>query len=73
MSVAANLTLTNVSALSNRFGFIDFAKEEAVAKQYIAALGIKTPNSRQIARNLSGARRPSGRKRRGFRRAANQS
>ena len=54
MSVAANLTLTNVSALSNRFGFIDFAKEEAVAKKYIAALGIKTPTSKQIARNLSG-------------------
>ncbi|MGX9731259.1 sugar ABC transporter ATP-binding protein [Janthinobacterium aestuarii] len=54
MSVAANLTLTNVSGLANRFGFIDFAKEEAVAKQYIAALGIKTPTSKQIARNLSG-------------------
>jgi ribose transport system ATP-binding protein len=54
MSVAANLTLTNVSALANRFGFIDFAREEAVAQQYIAALGIKTPTSKQIARNLSG-------------------
>ena len=52
--MAANLTLTNVSALSNRFGFIDFAREEAVAQQYIAALGIKTPTSKQIARNLSG-------------------
>jgi ribose transport system ATP-binding protein len=54
MSVAANLTLTNVSGLANRFGFIDFAREEAVAQQYIAALGIKTPTSKQIARNLSG-------------------
>ncbi|MEG1051286.1 MAG: sugar ABC transporter ATP-binding protein [Janthinobacterium sp.] len=54
MSVAANLTLTNVSGLANRFGFIDFAREEAVAQRYIAALGIKTPTSKQIARNLSG-------------------
>ena len=54
MSVAANLTLTNVSALSNRFGFIDFAKEEAVAKKYIAALGIKTPSPAQLAQYLSG-------------------
>ena len=54
MSVAANLTLTNMAAVSNRFGFIDFAREEAVSQRYIDALGIKTPSSRQIARNLSG-------------------
>lgn len=54
MSVAANLTLTNVAAVANRFGFIDFAREEQVAQKYIAALGIKTPNSKQVARNLSG-------------------
>jgi ribose transport system ATP-binding protein len=54
MSVAANLTLTNMAAVSNRFGFIDFAREEAVSQRYIAALGIKTPSSKQVARNLSG-------------------
>ena len=54
MSVAANLTLTNMAAVSNRFGFIDIAREEAVSKRYIEALGIKTPSSKQIAKNLSG-------------------
>ena len=54
MSVAANLTLTNMAAVSNRFGFIDFAREEAVSKRYIEALGIKTPSSKQVAKNLSG-------------------
>lgn len=54
MSVAANLTLTNMAAVSNRFGFINFAREEAVAQRYIEALGIKTPSSRQFAQNLSG-------------------
>lgn len=54
MSVAANLTLTNMEAVSNRFGFIDFAREEAVSQRYIAALGIKTPSGRQVAKNLSG-------------------
>ncbi|WP_332878685.1 sugar ABC transporter ATP-binding protein [Massilia sp. S19_KUP03_FR1] len=54
MSVAANLTLTNMAAVSNRFGFIDFAREKAVAQRYIDALGIKTPSSKQVAKNLSG-------------------
>ncbi|MEO7495055.1 MAG: sugar ABC transporter ATP-binding protein [Massilia sp.] len=54
MSVAANITLTNMQAVSNRFGFIDFAGEEEVAQRYIKALGIKTPTSSQIAKNLSG-------------------
>jgi ribose transport system ATP-binding protein len=54
MSVAANLTLTNMAAVSNRFGFIDFAREKAVAQRYIDALGIKTPSEKQVARNLSG-------------------
>jgi ribose transport system ATP-binding protein len=54
MSVAANLTLTNMAAVSNRFGFIDFAREKAVAQRYIDALGIKTPSPKQVAKNLSG-------------------
>ena len=54
MSVAANLTLTNMAAISGRLGYIDFAAEEAVAQKYIAALDIKTPSSAQVARNLSG-------------------
>jgi ribose transport system ATP-binding protein len=54
MPVAANITLANMTAVSSRFGFIDFAAEESVARQTIAALGIKTPSTAQVARNLSG-------------------
>jgi ribose transport system ATP-binding protein len=54
MSVAANLTLANMEAVSNGFGFIDFAREKAVAQRYIDALGIKTPSAKQVAKNLSG-------------------
>jgi ribose transport system ATP-binding protein len=54
MPVASNITLTHMDAVSNRFGFIRFAAEAAVAQRYIDALGIRTPGVRQIARNLSG-------------------
>ncbi|RKT13415.1 monosaccharide ABC transporter ATP-binding protein (CUT2 family) [Paraburkholderia sp. RAU2J] len=54
MPVASNITLANLGAVSNRFGFIRFAAEAAVAQRYIDALGIRTPSIRQIARNLSG-------------------
>jgi ribose transport system ATP-binding protein len=54
MPVAANITLANMGRVSGRFGFIDFKAEEAVAQQYIDALGIKTPAPGQVARNLSG-------------------
>ncbi|GJJ04407.1 putative ribose/galactose/methyl galactoside import ATP-binding protein 1 [Duganella rhizosphaerae] len=54
MSVAANLTMANLAGVSNRFGFIDAGAEDAVARQYIAALEIKTPSPGQPARYLSG-------------------
>ncbi|MGF6722146.1 ribose transport system ATP-binding protein [Paraburkholderia sp. GAS41] len=54
MPVASNITLAHMDAVSNRFGFIRFAAEAAVAQRYIDALGIRTPGVRQIARNLSG-------------------
>ena len=54
MPVASNITLAHMDAVSNRFGFIRFAAEAAVAQRYIDALGIRTPGARQIARNLSG-------------------
>ena len=54
MSVAANLTLTNLGAVSGRLGLIDAAAEERVARKYIEALEIKTPSSSQIAKYLSG-------------------
>ncbi|ASL43356.1 Galactose/methyl galactoside import ATP-binding protein MglA [Burkholderia sp. AD24] len=54
MPVASNITLAHMDAISNRFGFIRFAEEAAVAQRYIDQLGIRTPGVRQIARNLSG-------------------
>ncbi|HEY1997178.1 sugar ABC transporter ATP-binding protein [Paraburkholderia sp.] len=54
MPVSSNITLAHMDAVSNRFGFIRFADETAVAKRYIDTLGIRTPNVKQIARNLSG-------------------
>lgn len=54
MSVASNITLANVAAVSSRFGFLRFGAERAVAKRYIDALGIRTPGPNQFARLLSG-------------------
>jgi ribose transport system ATP-binding protein len=54
MSVAENLTMANLAGVSNRFGFIDAGAEDAAARKYIAALGIKTPSPAQPARLLSG-------------------
>ena len=54
MPVATNVTLTNVAAVANRFGFIQAARERAVAQGYIDQLGIKTPSPQQVVRLLSG-------------------
>jgi ribose transport system ATP-binding protein len=54
MSVACNVTMANVEAVSSRLGFLRFAEEEAAARRYVKALDIKTPSVRQIAKNLSG-------------------
>ena len=54
MSVAANITLANVSAVSSRAGFLRFDEEAAVARRYVNDLAIRTPSVDQIVRNLSG-------------------
>lgn len=54
MSVAQNITLANMEAVSNRTGMIRFAKEQEVASHYIEALDIRTPGSAQVVRLLSG-------------------
>ena len=54
MTLAQNVTLANMHAVSGRRGFIRFAQEIAVARRYIDALGIRTPGPRQVARLLSG-------------------
>ena len=54
MSVAENVTLANLAAVCAPGGFIRLAEEEATARRYIDALGIRTPGPRQSARLLSG-------------------
>ncbi|WP_060856337.1 sugar ABC transporter ATP-binding protein [Caballeronia sordidicola] len=54
MTVAKNITLANVEAVSGAGGFIRFEEEGKVARKYIDALGIRTPGANQITRNLSG-------------------
>jgi ribose transport system ATP-binding protein len=54
MTVANNITLANMEAVSGSLGFINFPKEEAAAQHYIEALDIRTPSSQQTVRLLSG-------------------
>jgi ribose transport system ATP-binding protein len=54
MSVAANTTLANIEAVSSRFGVIDFAKHNEIARKYVELLNVKTPSIEQTVRLLSG-------------------
>ncbi len=54
MPLAANITMANVDAITDRLGFLRFADEVAAAEKYVKALDIKTPSIRQIVKNLSG-------------------
>lgn len=54
MSVAANMTLANMDAVSNRFGIIDQSKHTDVAHQFVELLNIKTPSIDQTVKLLSG-------------------
>jgi len=54
MSLASNITLANMDAVCNAFGFIRFKDEEKAARHYIDGLGIRTPSPNQVVRNLSG-------------------
>ncbi|TBW40664.1 sugar ABC transporter ATP-binding protein [Siculibacillus lacustris] len=54
MSVKDNITMANMAAVSDRFGFIDPPKERSAAKKFVDLLNIKTPTITQIAKNLSG-------------------
>jgi rhamnose transport system ATP-binding protein len=53
MTVGQNIGLTRIWQMV-RGPFLDFQAEEKLATQYIDSLRIKTPSSRQLARNLSG-------------------
>ncbi|MGH9844176.1 MAG: sugar ABC transporter ATP-binding protein [Blastocatellia bacterium] len=53
LDVGGNITLAQLKRFS-RFGFIQAAREEEVARASIARLGIKTPDARAAVVNLSG-------------------
>ncbi len=53
MTVGQNIGLTRIWKMV-RGPFLDFQAEESLAAEYIGSLRIKTPSSRQLARNLSG-------------------
>jgi ribose transport system ATP-binding protein len=53
LSVASNVTLASLQVAMNR-GVIDHARERDIADDWIRRLRIRTPNSAQICRNLSG-------------------
>ena len=53
MSVRENTTLAHLDRFAPR-GFVDRTAEEGVTNEEIAELRIRTPNSEQIVRNLSG-------------------
>jgi ribose transport system ATP-binding protein len=54
MTLAQNITLANLDAVTDRRGFIRVADELAAARRFIEALGIRTPSCGQVARLLSG-------------------
>jgi ribose transport system ATP-binding protein len=53
MPCDANITITNLEAVS-KHGFIQFKKEQAIARRHIDELNIKTPTIDQWTRYLSG-------------------
>ena len=54
LSVAANMTLANMDAVSSSLGLIDHGKEAEVARRYVDLLDIRTPGVQQPVRLLSG-------------------
>ncbi|KAA6174060.1 sugar ABC transporter ATP-binding protein [Pseudomonas marginalis] len=54
MSLSSNITLANMDAVCNAFGFIRFKDEEKAALHFIESLGIRTPSPHQTTRHLSG-------------------
>ena len=53
MSVAANISLTSLER-TERLGFLSSRLEDALARDHVKRLGIKTPTVKQIVENLSG-------------------
>ncbi|WP_207460029.1 sugar ABC transporter ATP-binding protein [Azospirillum sp. SYSU D00513] len=54
MSVMENLTITDIPAVTDRFGFLRPGRERAVAEEYVRLLNIRTPSIHKTVKNLSG-------------------
>lgn len=54
MKVKDNVTMANMAAVSDRFGFIRDKAEREASEKYVKSMSIKTPSIHQIAKNLSG-------------------
>jgi ribose transport system ATP-binding protein len=53
MSVAANISLASLEQ-TERLGFLSSRLENALARDHVRRLGIKTPSVKQVVENLSG-------------------
>ena len=53
MAVRENITMSSTSLVSN-FGFVNSVKANALAREHVERLDIRTPSLRQRVRNLSG-------------------
>jgi ABC-type sugar transport system ATPase subunit len=54
LPVDANINLSNLKKLTNKYGFISDQKKEEIARNYIKLIGIATPSLIQEVRFLSG-------------------
>ena len=54
MSIAKNISLTNLKSITNRFGFIDRKKEKIITESLLNKLKIKAVDGHVLAGNLSG-------------------
>ncbi len=52
--VKSNITLANLTAVSNRQGVLSEEQEVKIASGFVRSLGIKTPSIEQLVLNLSG-------------------
>ena len=54
LSIRKNISVTDFTAISGRFGFINIEKEGRNVRSLIEKLNIRTPSSELVVKNLSG-------------------
>ncbi|WP_366927926.1 sugar ABC transporter ATP-binding protein [Clostridium sp.] len=53
-SVKDNVSLSSLNKVTNKYNFIDKAKERDIVEEYVSSLKIKTPDIDRMVKNLSG-------------------